>query len=597
MNTHIASAAGKILKNSGHDFEVDQTGKIHFQATAETSQLAARFLTAIDRIGDLHRLPPAVGLILTLPIHDAVLTQHGWHAAVKSIPTIYYQGTHFVLDWCLSDGWRDRRFLSPVTRSILNQFPTVPSIQERDWRDARTLIQEALEEPSNTKVWDVFVSCASAFWSDKLPGVLWSHCTGVDPLQPFSRETVARRTTGLPLIYKAVQQTALPRADQAAFLIAGIQTQQLFTVREAETILNLQKKLKSSRAHFGEAVIPKLTDLLYRSQREGRIQVLLVGFVIDLVTNGGVQGELSIGSLIAYLASTLEKLAIELLQKDIFTFDSHDWWELYSKVSIKCEQKQASKVNATLAAFHDYLQWLGVPPLQRRFGKSGPLLPPRAEVIWSHESERAIEWLQLLVEDSNCSASQAILVVLMLDDFMVRVDEVINVRIGDFKPTLQGLTLLMYPRTRDGKIKSDGVRHPIDIHSPGLKQSLYKFIKLRTTQGGRDEDFLFGDPRKRGERHLHEKTYHLVECALKVATGCPNASSHGFRHRHGSLDAESSLMPDRDYVDINPLDQISAGAGQNITTSLRESYLHLYEEPLYQHCLTAHGSQEVCHDI
>jgi hypothetical protein len=61
--------------------------------------------------------------------------------------------------------------------------------------------------------------------------------------------------------------------------------------------------------------------------------------------------------------------------------------------------------------------------------------------------------------------------------------------------------------------------------------------------------------------------------------------------------AESSLMPERDYVDINPLDQISAGAGQNVTTSLRESYLHLYEEPLYQHCLTAHVSQDVSHDI
>jgi hypothetical protein len=40
-------------------------------------------------------------------------------------------------------------------------------------------------------------------------------------------------------------------------------------------------------------------------------------------------------------------------------------------------------------------------------------------------------------------------------------------------------------------------------------------------------------------------------------------------------------MPDVHYVDVNPLDQISASAGQNVTQSLREAYDHLYEKPLF----------------
>jgi hypothetical protein len=114
------------------------------------------------------------------------------------------------------------------------------------------------------------------------------------------------------------------------------------------------------------------------------------------------------------------------------------------------------------------------------------------------------------------------------------------------------------------------------------KVRLYAWLSMRRRQGAKDEDFLFGAPRISNTRHLHAETYALVELALKVGSGDPNATSHGARHRGSSERTEAAISPDSQFVDVNPLDQISAAAGQNVTQSLREAYVHLFEKPLYE---------------
>ena len=88
-------------------------------------------------------------------------------------------------------------------------------------------------------------------------------------------------------------------------------------------------------------------------------------------------------------------------------------------------EKQRNKIGATLAAFHDYISWLGVPPLRGGLSKGGPVRPPRAEVNWRHEVARAVEWLEPAAAAGERVARQAILVLLLIDEFMVRIEEIL----------------------------------------------------------------------------------------------------------------------------------------------------------------------------
>src|SRR5581483_10400521 len=114
-------------------------------------------------------------------------------------------------------------------------------------------------------------------------------------------------------------------------------------------------------------------------------------------------------------------------------------------------------------AFHDYLGWLGVPELPRGFGANDAPRPPRAEVLWQPDGDRAVEWLRLNASENDRANEQAQLVILLILEFMVRIEEVINLRIGDFVRTSTGLTLCVYPRISDGRIKAGAVRRPHDI--------------------------------------------------------------------------------------------------------------------------------------
>lgn len=578
---------------SGHVVGVDTSGKLQIQSTLITSELAEQFECAVERLGDLQGLPIGPALILSLPIRNAVVTPGSLTAAAAAIQNVYRSGEHLALEWRLSHGWRDRRFLEPLTCSLLNSIDRPHAITTRDWRAARDLLQHAMGEAHPRHVWRQFCASASAWWSDPMPHLLWSHCAGVRPMQPLSREAWARFHTKLPLLPSAALAPPEITPARMAYFAAGGQSAQSDSVARAVSIVKSSAVKHKSRQAFAEDAVKQLTDLLGEAQRAGRLQVLLVGFVIDLVINGGVRGVLAIGSLIGYLGQTLIRLFKALVDMELNAMGGDAWRAVYVSVlddKIVQETQQRNKIGATLTAFHDYLSWLGVPPLLAGLGKGGPLRPPRAEVNWRHEVARSVTWLESRAATGDRLAQQASLVLLLIDEFMVRIEEVLGLRLGDFQVTGTGLTLFVYPRIRDGRIKADAVRRPVDLKSAELIRRLRAWIvQRRTLEGSDDEDFLFGAPRDKRSRFQHGKTYALVELALKVGSGEAEASSHGSRHRGGSEEGALACMPAAQLVDINPIDQISAGSGQGITHSLRSTYLNLFEEPMHAIALAAWG--------
>jgi len=577
---------------SGHVFGVDASGKFVFQPTAATSHRAEEFEQIVQRLGDLREIPIGAALILLLPMRNAVLTPASLNAAAAVMHTVYRVGDHLALEWSVAHGWRDRRFLDPVSSDLLARLDRPYVITGKDHRLAREHLQRAMQEADSQKVWHRFCACASAWWSDSLSTLLWSHCAGVSILQPWSRSTWARCVTGLPLYLRDPSAHVEITPAQTAFFQTNRQSSDADVVVRSVYIVRDVWLRHKSKQHFKDAVLKDLHELLLEAREAGRVQVLIVGFVIDLVINGGVRGELALSSLLGYLSQTLVRLFKALVAVDLRALDGAECHAIYRSVleDETLGERQRNKVAATLAAFHDYLAWLGVSPLPTKLGGSGAMRPPRAEAVFQEDIARAVQWLDTAASAGDRLACQAILALLLLDEFMARIEEVLGIRLGDFESTERGLTLYLYPRIRDGRMKADAVRRAVDLKSPDLIKRLHVWIARRKLEGGEPEDFLFGAPRARRERYEHGATYALVEEALKVGSGASDATSHGVRHRRGSEEGQLACLPSSTYVDFNPIDQISAGAGQGLTQSLRETYLNLYELPLYQLALQAWGA-------
>lgn len=579
---------------SGHVYGNDGSGKYHFQPTPVTSRLAERFEHVIDRLGDLQNLPIGPALILSLPIRNAVCTPRSLSAAAAAMHNVYRCGNHIALEWTLSHGWRDRRYLEPLTARLIGSLDRPHRITIRDRRQASQILQQAMGESDSKRAWHSFCACAAAWWSDPLPYLIWSHCAGVQPLQPLSRGAWARYHTKLPLLATATLAMVEVTPTQSAYFSASGQSAQADCILRAIDAVKQARRKHKSRQAFTDAALRDLYEQLHEAQRAGRLQVLLIGFVIDLVTNGGIKGELAIDSLVGYLLQTLIRLFNALLDKDLSALGGEGWRAIYMFV-LKDDtigKRQRSKIAATLSAFHDFISWLGVPPLPGGTGSRGATLPPRAEVVWPSEIERSVEWLEAAAANGDRMARQCILALLLVNEFMVRIEEILGLRCGDFRATESGLTIYVYPRTRDGRLKAHSVRRPVDLKSAELTRRLRAWLAQRRIEAAEDEDFLFGSPRESRARFQHGQTYALVERALKVGSGAVDATSHGPRHRIGSEDGAQVCMPTTQLVDINPIDQISASSGQGVTHSLRSTYLNIFEEPLWAFALSAWGDQD-----
>ncbi len=373
---------------SGHVYGNDGSGKFHFQPTSETSRLAERFERTVERLGDLHKLPVGAALILSLPIRNAICTPNGLASAIAALHTVYRCGDHIALDWKLAHGWRDRRFLDPLTVDLLTSLAGPHQCTTKDRNLARQLIQDAMAETDPRQVWRSFCACAAAWWSDPLPYLIWSHCAGVQPLQPLSRGTWARYHTKLPLMSPVALVETPTTPLQSAYFSAGGQSARYDCILQAIAIVNRARRKHKSRQAFSDTVLKGLSDLLHEARDAGRLQVLLVGFIVDLVVNGGIQGQLAISSLVGYLQQTLLRLFNALLDKDLNALEAEGWLAIYESVlrDDTAAEKQRNKISAALSAFHNFIAWLGVPPLPGGVIAPGVMHPPRAELVWPQVS-------------------------------------------------------------------------------------------------------------------------------------------------------------------------------------------------------------------
>jgi hypothetical protein len=592
MSTEHPARLPATMLASGHLMSRDPvTGKIELQSTDLTSSLCEQFEVTRVRLGDLATWPAPSALIVAPVLYEAVLTPEALRRAVAGLPGMYACGPDVALEWSMKGGWRDRRFLTPRTLALLPSAQSGPlSVGRADWIHANRRIQEAVSISSTTEAWAAFTSQASAWWSAHLPTLLWTHCAQVVLLQALDRASWARLHSGLPLLMAESDKLELTEI-QRKYFDCQLQSKDEEVLREIKRIFLFYARHHGSRQDYATKCVDDLNKLIPRAVAAGRVQVLLLGHALDLVSNGGVLGQLAISSLVNYVSQALLRVFHAILPIPIGELGPWTLGPAFRTVLKDTREGQRGKVHACLSALVDFLTWLGVPRFH--FGADGFLVdrPPRARVVWTHENDRGCQALAPLALAGNRQAQQAVVVLPLLNEFMVRIEEVLSIRMGDLRRTALGYTLFLYPRTSDGRIKAGAVRRPVDIRTEAALRELHRWMSQRESEGSTPDatpsHFLFGHQRHGEQRFDPAGTYTLVEWALKVGTGSPDASSHDARHKVGSEAGAQACMPLALLSDINPVDQISAAAGQGVTHSYRETYFNTFEAPLRAHALRA----------
>lgn len=568
---------------SGILYGVDDSGKIHFQSTPESSKLEAQFVSIAEKLECQVHLDPRVRIIFSLVMNDACISQKSHRAALAAFGSIYKSGESVKVDMKYEHGWRDSRRLSEQTLEIL-QTQTAPVVfTSYHMRVANQALCNVLNISDAEGAWNTFYAMAAAYWGSSLPKLLWAHCVHISPLQPLTKKAYVRRQTGMPLRHACSADEMQVAQERSTYFSVQVQTLNMTCIIDAIQLVVDQASENQSKQAFVQKVVNGLRGHIGQAMLHGRLQVLLILAAIDLIANGGVQGELAISSMVSYMQSTYLKLARALINKHLDALTGAGWLAVYEDV-LQQSTGNKDQIRAALAAFHDFLEWLDVPQLPRGIGGHKERRPPKAEVVWDHECRRAIDWIELHADHKDRVAELSVLAILILGALMIRVEEVLNLRLCDIHFASGVCTVFVYPRISDGSMKSSGVRHPREVTDAMALRYLRKWFDQRSAEVGIDTNaYLFGHRREAGRRFEPGRVYQLIVLALKVATGEPTASTHCPRHRNSSLAIEQQLMPDTPTTEYSAIDQISSDAGQNVTTSLRETYVNIYEDALYAH--------------
>jgi hypothetical protein len=531
---------------------------------------------------------PGVGVVLTLIAEGVTLHLAALQAAVSVGPATLYRGREtFELELDMQEGWRDRRILPrPVVEAILaNRGVTV---QASDLRRADRIIgalpaYAGIEQPLQQAVHD-----AQCWWYGWLGGPLFGHASRLRPWQPLDRAARARLLSGQPERPQAVERDlASQRMVQAAESTFCQSSDWTVLARTQRAFTRIAKEKGSKPARLRK-MLDVLEGELPAAISAGRAQTMLVAGTHFVVLHGGVKGkQLAPGTIADYFSKHMVRLANDLAQNGVGGRDGWEYVKAYRAMVAHAAESQQNKLAAFLEAFHRFLIVVGADPLPVGILAGTSSRPPAAAVVTPQELRAALQFVHMHAETERIAA-QASILLLAGYELELRTYEPWCLRLADVVLTGDPYVVI-YPRISDGIGKTPSVRRTEDLKGRALLQvlSAFKSHRLLTDFADPDEDLLLGEPGSPGARHEYGKTMHLVNSALRWATGWNRASYYDLRHTVFSRKADLILREKMNDAHEAVLMFGLSAEGGHAGPSSSWAYIHWFEEALAQRCRKA----------
>lgn len=517
---------------------------------------------------------PGCGLAAHLVGFESVCHLSDLHAALQACTdSCFYIGTDAYLDWPRKNNWRDQRLLSSATLTAMAQTPRNNTGKAEELalcklaRDANPQWQHL----SHEQALDRLFASAQAWAVFTLPPMLAAHTLGDVPLQPLPRSALARYQTHLALasIHERPQSICADHVEALEVALTGSNGSDPAVIADVVKACAIGKQSQGSAQHRRERMRERLAEAAghARNWTDG----LITGWAIHLLEMG-TRGKaiLAPGTIANYVYVLAEPLATALCQLPELPTAAESWVEVYRQVRkhVTGSMRDASSARSS---FHDYLMFAyGIDPLPPPEGWEHEDRPPRANILWPHEYKLIQQWLTDATGDQRLMET-LLLIMRLAQAVRLRTDEVLRLRLRNVTPYQHELEV--YPLPKDGPGKSTSAARMLQLDAE-TAQRLHRWTGRRRAEGATDDDYLFGDPYRPSQIYRPGATVASMINLVQHVSGDPDVVFHTTSHTWVS-NAITDMHQLSGCADIDPLDQVAAGAG-HFSASTLTHYYHRY---------------------
>jgi hypothetical protein len=513
---------GLVITDRGLEGRVIEVTADHPAAAQRHAQVAA----FVDAHPDA---PPGGLLILLLVINDQILDSKRLHAATSKGSRAYHDGEARFVEFDCEGGWRDRREISTQTAAVI-ELNKGSSVSTEDWRWASKTLRSIHPLRSPFLTWQGFLSDAQSWWYPHCPGPMFDHAIAMAPFQLLPSAALARHASGLPQCVTSSDKTENSDDGLALAQTTFGQTADTSIVDQLKIYVGQVARSKGAKDSGREKILLRIQQQMPVAAQAGRTQIIVLGAIRHAILAGGVRGEpWAPITIYEYLRQGISQLLMTLLKEELDSLNGEKFYEIYVALLQEIKLSQRAKFEAFLLAFHRYLLICGYDHLPRALSGKKELVPPAAAVVWKHELDLALTYVDA-VGPTPRVVLQAKLGLVLGFWIPLRTVELWCIRMCDVHIN-NPMFIAVYTRQRDGVGKVKSLRRQEDDLDMQLKKLLLEMVELRQNEDDADdEDYLLGQPHQPGMRHEQVSTAKLMNDALKWATGDATASYYDLRH-------------------------------------------------------------------
>ena len=399
-----------------------------------------------------------------------------------------------------------------------------------------------------------------------LNGPLFEHVSGHIRMAAIPDNAYIRILTKSALVNKQQEETVMQtlalffeskKVDRNTIFIEQI----IHACRRRNGVKNYLSK----EAMFRECLnLSKLLD------QYGPISALILAWAFSLIKEGtrNVQN-LSQAAISNYVSSSAKSIFNVFKKEDIENIDDVGFIERYARVIAQSSDGQKNIVASAISSFHSFLQdWLDVVSINRNQFHKNIETVPRANIIWQHEINNIMSWLEEATCDERLIQFWR-LAILLASQERIRVGELFALRLTD----IQFFNEIVVVQIVSGKTAA--AKRSLSVRDEDTRLALKLIVERRQKELAYATDFIFGDPKSPQDIYHRGQFYLGLNGLLKQVTGDRTISFHTLSHSVISFKLIEPLAGDGQGFH-NPLAQLATNFGHFSIMTSCSSYMHLY---------------------
>lgn len=519
---------------------------------------------------------------------------------IRRTPSAPYQaGDKVFLEWNEEDPPRiERRELSPQTaiawlnacnvQTPANASPPLPAMLRAFV--ARTETYRNLASPLKELEKD-----ALCWWYQCLPAPFFAHLSTLQPLSALPRSTLARGITCQAVATALADEDS---ADEPGWDL-GLTAEMLDHVEQSQgedttpTVLQNAISAMTPGAQESNGITKRrwaqaLYKLLPVARDPDPVVCLILGWGLDLIESGTLgQSNLAIATIKKYFSTAaipLFKLLKVLLEEhpNMESWSSSTLADSYTVlVNAQSAGSQRGMASA-LTSFHSFLcKWWDINPTPLRLHMDVPSAKVQAQVVWAHEYERVMRWLDE-VDDARVKAAAQILLGIAFEA-PARTNELLRLRIQNFcvghDAQVPFMEIEIAPSAFIGRLKTPAAQRRLTIRNVTTISKIQRWLQQRLDEGAPLNALAFAEPTADNRIYRGAAVISLINRLLKAATGEMDVRIHSLRH--GAVNTRIAQHLEKDGIsDVNRYALVASESGHATAFTTLTSYFHRYESYL-----------------